>query len=116
MEAASWLSGLPWSSNPKSVHPAIASVARWVNDSLDDSKRQTLWPLIIESIDTDRPWRPIQGMRLWSRAMRAKKSATRDGDPRAAWESTLAAFREVTGELEKHPPPNRCAESESGRT
>jgi len=43
--------GEKWSDDPKTVHRAI----RWVARSVNDDVRQTLWPLILASLDTARP-------------------------------------------------------------
>lgn len=68
MEAAAWLAGESWSDRPRSVHPVVAQVARTVNDGVCDEERQTLWPLIMASLDTARPRHPILSLRLsWFR-------------------------------------------------
>ncbi len=64
MEAASWLAGEEWSDHPRSVHPVIARVARSVNDSLGVAERQRLWHLLLLSLDTARPYRPLLNWRL----------------------------------------------------
>ncbi len=46
MEMASFLAGERWSDHPKCTHPVLATMARCVNDSLDDVTRQHLAGLI----------------------------------------------------------------------
>lgn len=46
MEMASFLAGERWSDHPKCTHPVLATLARCVNDSLDDEARQELTVLI----------------------------------------------------------------------
>ena len=46
MEYVSLLAGEPWSDRPSCTHPVLAAAARQVNDSLPDSERQRLVPLI----------------------------------------------------------------------
>jgi hypothetical protein len=94
MEAASWIAGHRWSDHPRSVHPAIAGVARMVNDSLSDDERQGLWPLILASVDTARPWRPILSWRLHRYAVIAMRAA--GGPTTAVWRGTLDRFAELT--------------------
>lgn len=46
MEMASFLAGERWSDHPKCTHPVLATMARCVNDSLDDVARQRIAGLI----------------------------------------------------------------------
>lgn len=46
MEMASFLAGERWSDHPSCTHPLLASLARLVNDSLDDRERGRLVTLI----------------------------------------------------------------------
>jgi hypothetical protein len=46
MEYASYLSGERWSDHPSCTHPAVASLARMVNDLSSDAARGELVPLI----------------------------------------------------------------------
>lgn len=46
MEMASFLAGERWSDHPKCTHPVLATMARCVNDCLDDDARQDLVELI----------------------------------------------------------------------
>ena len=46
MEYVSLLAGEEWSDSPACTHPVLASMARAVNDSLPDDRRQELVPLI----------------------------------------------------------------------
>ncbi|HET9732388.1 MAG TPA: hypothetical protein VFP54_06885 [Acidimicrobiales bacterium] len=96
MEAASWLAGEPWSDHPRCVHPVIADVARWVNDTVDDATRQTLWPLIVASLNTAIGRRPLFGWRLRTAAARAKRRAAHHGDPISAWRSVLDAYASLS--------------------
>src|SRR6188472_4236606 len=50
MELASFLAGEPWSDHPSCTHPLLASLARDVNDHVDDYARTRLAPLIPEVI------------------------------------------------------------------
>ena len=103
MEAASWLAGEAWSDHPASVHPVIARVARLANDGLeDDVERQRLWPLILASLDTGRPWSPLLSWRLGRAARRLKKLC--QGDMVQVWRSLLVRHLELTGG-ERRPRP-----------
>src|SRR5258708_3365081 len=42
MEHISVRAGLPWSDHPECTHPVLASMARRINDRLDDQPRQEL--------------------------------------------------------------------------
>jgi len=88
MEAASWLAGEEWSDHPRSVHPVIARVARSVNDSLGVAERQRLWHLLLLSLDTARPYRPLLNWRL--ERLRRRTTRRRGDDPRELWELLLA--------------------------
>ena len=46
MEMASYLAGERWSDHPPCTHPLLASIARCVNDAVDDASRQQLVHLI----------------------------------------------------------------------
>ena len=46
MEFASWLAGERWSDHPACTHPALASLARGVNDTTTDAGRSKLVTLI----------------------------------------------------------------------
>jgi len=46
MEFASYLAGERWSDHPACTHPALASLARAVNDTTTDAGRSTLAPMI----------------------------------------------------------------------
>jgi hypothetical protein len=102
MEAASWLAGERWSDHPRSVHRSIASVARWVNDALEDDERQSLWPLILSSLDTGN----VSGFRLDRRLRRyTRKAGCRAaamGRPVDAWVEVLDEHRRLTS----HEPPS----------
>jgi hypothetical protein len=50
MELASFLAGEDWSDHPTCTHPLLASMARDVNDHVDDFARSRLAPLIPEVI------------------------------------------------------------------
>jgi hypothetical protein len=101
MEAAAWLAGERWSARPRSVHRVVARVARDVNDRASDDERQTLWPLIVASLDTARPRHPILGLRLSWHAERGLKSAAWQGDLRQAWRAVLDKHARLYG---PHPP------------
>lgn len=46
MELASYVAGEPWSDHPECTHPALATLARDVNDYTSDAHRSRLAPLI----------------------------------------------------------------------
>ncbi|MGH8962765.1 MAG: hypothetical protein ACRDWT_16520 [Jatrophihabitantaceae bacterium] len=50
MEFASYLAGERWSDHPACTHPLLASLARRVNDHIDDRRRQELLELVPEVI------------------------------------------------------------------
>ncbi|MGP3974161.1 hypothetical protein ACTWQF_08955 [Streptomyces sp. 8N114] len=47
MEAASLLTG-GFTDSPRTTHPMLAALARVVNDTVDDSTRHGLWPLVAD--------------------------------------------------------------------
>jgi len=57
MEMASFLAGERWSDHPACTHPVLATLARCVNDMLDDAHRQRLVTMIpdIVGLDPDDP-------------------------------------------------------------
>jgi hypothetical protein len=110
MEAASWIAGERWSDHPRSVHRAIASVARWVNDAVDDEERQRLWPLILASLDTGK----VHGFRLDRNLRRLTREAgcraVAKGRPTEAWREVLRAYGDLTGHQARDVRPERIAE------
>src|SRR5262245_24431482 len=46
MEFASYLAGERWSDHPSCTHPALADLARLVNDNMTDAGRERLVPMI----------------------------------------------------------------------
>ena len=46
MEMASYMAGEPWSDHPKCTYPALAALARDINDYTSDEHRHRLAPLI----------------------------------------------------------------------
>jgi hypothetical protein len=52
MELASMLAGEPFSDQPRSVCPVIASLLRTYNDRVDDERRQRLYPYASASVGT----------------------------------------------------------------
>lgn len=62
MEYASFLNGEAWTDAPSCTHPLLATVARLVNDALDDSERQRLLPLLPRLMGTTDPghWQEIR--------------------------------------------------------
>jgi len=96
MEAASWIAGEPWSSHPRSVHPIIARVARTANDQLDDEQRQRLWPLVLSSVGTARPFRPILYRRLRASMRLQVRTGGRDDLP-GLWRNLLDEHARLTG-------------------
>jgi len=107
MEAAAWLAGEPWSDHPKSVHQVIGWVARSVNDRVPDDVRQTLWPLVLASLDTAQPWHPMLSMRLSRRAGKAYAAATHQGDLRKVWTTVLDEHARLYGERSSPVPASR---------
>ena len=57
MEFASYLAGERWSDHPACTHPLLASMARGVNDLLDDESRPRIASLVpdVVGLDTDDP-------------------------------------------------------------
>ncbi|MEV4334530.1 hypothetical protein AB0K02_29070 [Streptomyces sp. NPDC049597] len=53
MEAASLLATGRFTDEPPGTHPVLAALARAVNDAVDDTTRQTLWPLAADLADAD---------------------------------------------------------------
>lgn len=88
MEAAAWLAGEQWTSYPRSVHPVIGHVARAANDRLDAAALQCLWPLILTSLGTAHPWRPILRWRLGR--LRSRSGAETGEELRDLWEALLS--------------------------
>jgi len=108
MEAASWLAGEPWSDHPRSVHPVIAGVARWVNDSVSNDERQQLWPLILASLDTARPHNVVLTYRLRRRAWKVRTRIPVDA--RSVWRSVLTLHAELTGHRSRSVPAERIGD------
>jgi hypothetical protein len=52
IELASMLAGEPFSDHPRSVCPVIAALLRRYNDSLDDRRRQDLYPYAAMVVDS----------------------------------------------------------------
>jgi hypothetical protein len=50
MEMASFLAGERWSDHPSCTHPVLATLARCVNDMLDDTSRQRISMMIPEVV------------------------------------------------------------------
>jgi hypothetical protein len=70
LELASVLAGEPWSTRPRSVHPALAAVADVVNDALADDRRPLITPLA--------PWLPgtsTRDARVWPALARVCEQA-----------------------------------------
>lgn len=62
MEAASLLATGRFTDRPPGTHPVLAALARAVNDAVDDTTRQTLWPLAADLADAepiDRAYGPL---------------------------------------------------------
>jgi len=97
MEAAAWLAGEPWSDRPRSVHPVVARVARTVNDSVSDDERQSLWPLIVASLDTAQPRHPVLNLRLSWCAGKALAAADDHGNLPMAWTVVLEEHARLYG-------------------
>ncbi|AXE90878.1 hypothetical protein [Streptomyces sp. Go-475] len=51
MEAAALLAGGRFTDSPAGTHPALAALARAVNDSVTDAARRALWPLAADLAD-----------------------------------------------------------------
>lgn len=61
MESAALLAGGGFTDSPAGTHPALAALARVVNDSVGDATRRALWPLAAELADArpaDRAYAP----------------------------------------------------------
>src|SRR6476619_3640093 len=50
MEMASFLAGERWSDHPSCTHPVLSTLARCVNDMLDDTSRQQIGTMIPEVV------------------------------------------------------------------
>ncbi|WP_086564776.1 hypothetical protein [Streptomyces africanus] len=62
MENAALLAGGRFTDSPPGTHPALAALARVVNDSVGDATRHALWPLAAELADArpaDRAYTPL---------------------------------------------------------
>lgn len=110
MEAASWLAGERWSDHPRSVHRAIAAVARWVNDTVEDQERQRLWPLILASLETGsfRGFKLDRTLRRITREAGCRAAAT--GRPADAWVEVLVEHSRLTGHRPPEVPVDRISE------
>ncbi|MEV7082752.1 hypothetical protein AB0N88_30105 [Streptomyces sp. NPDC093516] len=101
MEVAALLAGDRFGDSPAGTHPALAELARAVNDNVGDSARLDLWPLAAELASArpaERAYAPLlvgtaleaarrvrPGSRLLSRHSRAcRRRARRLGSSRAA--------------------------------
>jgi hypothetical protein len=71
MELASYVAGEPWSDHPACTHPALATLARDVNDFTSDQNRNRLAPLIPSVIGLTGP-DPMVDVRV---ALRAASTA-----------------------------------------
>ena len=107
MEAAAWLAGEPWSDHPRAVHRIIGNVARTVNDRVSDERRQTLWPLIVASLDTARPRHPVLSLRLSWCAGKALAAAADHGDLPKAWMVVLEEHARLYGHRPSSVPTHR---------
>jgi len=107
MEAAAWLTGEPWSDHPWSVHPVIRQVARTINDTVSDDVRQTLWPLILASLDTTRPRHPLLSLKLSRYAEKALAETAPNGDLRKVWSAVLDEHARLYGEHSLSVPASR---------
>lgn len=70
MELASYVAGEPWSDHPACTHPALATMARDVNDYTSDANRGRLAPLIPSVIGLTDP-DPLVDVRIALRAAAA---------------------------------------------
>jgi hypothetical protein len=95
MEAASWLAGESWSDHPRTVHKAIARVAILVNDSVTETERQTLWPLLLASIGTRTRFQPLVTYRLHRMARRSRNKLEAN-ELCELWEMMLARHFALT--------------------
>lgn len=106
MEAASWLAGEKWSDHPRTVQRAIASVGRWVNDTVGEDERQRLWPWILASLDT-----ASGGYRVDRRLSRLSREAgcraAKNGKPVEAWTELLCEHARLTGHKPSAVPKER---------
>ncbi|MFJ8048768.1 hypothetical protein [Streptomyces luteogriseus] len=62
MEAAALLASGRFTDSPAGTHPALAALARVVNDSVDDDARHALWPLAADLADArpaERDYAPL---------------------------------------------------------
>ncbi len=82
MEYASYLAGETWSDHPSCTHPALASLARMVNDCSSDAARATLVTLIPSVIGLAGGG-PRAGILLAARAASAALPIASEGRQRA---------------------------------
>ncbi|CAN5528171.1 hypothetical protein BH10ACT4_BH10ACT4_01150 [soil metagenome] len=82
MEYASYLAGEPWSDHPSCTDPALASLARMVNDCTSDAARGRLVTLIPEVIGLTGDG-TLTGIRLAARAASAALPIASEGRQRA---------------------------------
>jgi hypothetical protein len=94
MEAAAWLAGEELSERPRSVHPVIARLAMTATHDGGDTT-EGVWSLVIASVGTARPRRPLHTWRL-ARCARRHLVANPD-DWRGAWEAALEVHARRTG-------------------
>jgi hypothetical protein len=78
MELASMLSGEPFTDNPVSACPVIASFLRAYNDSIDDSRRQDLYEFAARVVGSRRSVEVqrarIKRLSAWALQMRDRRS------------------------------------------
>lgn len=84
MELASMLAGEPFSDHPRSVSKPLAALLRGYNDTLDDTRRQTLLPYASACVGT------MRGRAVDRRRRRLVRQAMRDmhGGAAARWAIT----------------------------
>ncbi|MGK5691940.1 hypothetical protein ACSNOJ_03330 [Streptomyces sp. URMC 128] len=66
MESAALLAGGWFTDSPAGTHPALAALARVVNDSVGDATRHALWPLAAELADARPPDRAYTSLLVGS--------------------------------------------------
>jgi hypothetical protein len=102
MELASYLAGEKWSDHPRCTHPLLAELARSVNDSVGDTTRIRLAPLIPDVIGVNGSDRRVSAWIARDAALAALPIAAAERQGVAA--AGLLRCERHLAELEGRPP------------
>lgn len=110
MEMASFLAGERWSDHPKCTHPLLAHLARLVNDSVPDSARAELVPLIpsVIGLASDDPRLDARIALRCATAALPIASATRQN----ALAVAVLSCERVLADLDGRPPSSLSTDSQ----